>query len=182
MVLQEREYVSVSSSLCLSLDWCHTGSKNQIALSHSDGLISVVGVGQAKTVVLLSAEVHEFETWTTSYDCWDPELLYSGADDSHFCAWDLHQGFDSPIFWNCKGHHMRVCSIQSNPQIENMLITGSYDENVQLWDKRMMQSPVMRFELGLGGVVLRLKWHPFDQGLILAACMHNGFMVIRADD
>ncbi len=84
MVLQEREYVSVSSSMCLSLDWCHTGSKNQIAPSHSDGLISVVDVGQAKTVVLLSAEVHEFETCTTSYDCWDPELLYSGADDSHF--------------------------------------------------------------------------------------------------
>jgi hypothetical protein len=52
VVLQEREYVSVSSSMCLSLDWCHTGSKNQIALSHSDRLISVVDVGQAKTVVL----------------------------------------------------------------------------------------------------------------------------------
>jgi diphthamide biosynthesis protein 7 len=116
--------------LCLSLDRCHTGSKNQIALSHSDALSSIVDVGQAKTVVLLSAEVHEFETWTTSYDCWDPELLYSGADDSHFCAWDLLQGFNSPIFGNCKGHHMRVCSIQSKPQIENMLIMGSYDENV----------------------------------------------------
>jgi diphthamide biosynthesis protein 7 len=63
-----------------------------------------------------------------------------------------------------------------------MLITGSYDENVQHWEKRMVQGLVMRFELGLEGVVWRLKWHPFDQGLTVAACMHNGFMVIRADD
>jgi diphthamide biosynthesis protein 7 len=77
---------------------------------------------------------------------------------------------------------MGVCSIESNPEIENMLITGSYDENVRLWDKRMVQSPAMRFELGLGGFVWRLKWDPFDQQLILAACMHNGLMVIRADD
>jgi diphthamide biosynthesis protein 7 len=78
-----------------------------------------------------------------------------------------------PLFFGTVRGTMRVCSIQSNPEIENMLIMGRYDENVQLWDKRMMQSPVMRFELGLGGVVWRLKWHPFDQGLILAACMHN---------
>ncbi|CAM6080043.1 unnamed protein product, partial [Sphagnum tenellum] len=179
--LQERVNIAVSSSMCLSLDWCPMGAKDQIALSHSDGLISVVDVGQAKTGVILSAEVHEFETWTTSYDSWDPELLYSGADDSHFCAWDLRQGFDSPVFRNRKAHRMGICSIQSNPQVENALITGSYDENIRLWDKRMMQSPVMRFELGLGGGVWRLKWHPFDEGLILAACMHNGFAVIRAD-
>lgn len=36
-------------------------------------------------------------------------------------------------------------------------------------------------EVGVGGGVWRLKWHPIDKSLLLAACMHNGCSVLRCE-
>lgn len=167
--------------MCLSLDWSPVVSAPQIAISHSDGTLSIIKVGQAEATVSLSGQAHELEAWTTSYNSFHPDLVYTGADDCHFCCWDLRQGLDSPTFRNRKTHQMGVCSIQTNPHLDNVLITGSYDENLRLWDMRMAHSPVMKVELGLGGGVWRMKWHPFDQGLVLAACMHKGFSIVRVE-
>lgn len=179
--MQETSNLNLESSMCLSLDWSHVATNAQIAISHSDGTISVVDVGQSEPLVSQSGQAHELETWTTSYDFWHPEVIYSGADDCHFCAWDLREGLDTPIFRDRKSHQMGVCSIQTNPFAEHELITGSYDENLRLWDMRMIHKPLTRVELGLGGGVWRLRWHPLDKGLVLAACMHSGFSILRVD-
>jgi len=178
--LLETSNLDIDSSMCLSLDW--SPLHPQLAISHSNGTLTIIDVGQSSPQVSDSTEAHSLETWITSYDSWHPTVLYTGADDCHFCAWDLRQGLDnSPIFRNKKSHTMGVCSVQSNSQVEHCLITGSYDEKLRVWDMRMSGLPVVQMEMGLGGGVWRLKWHPLDKRLVLAACMHHGFVVVRVE-
>jgi len=39
--------------------------------------------------------------------------------------------------------------------------------------------PACLLQVNLGGGVWRAKWHPTDPKLLLAACMYNGFAVLR---
>ncbi|KAF5758870.1 putative transcription factor WD40-like family [Helianthus annuus] len=76
---------------------------------------------------------------------------------------------------------MGVCCIAKSPHDPNTLFTGSYDENLRVWDVRSISRLVNETSINLGGGVWRIKNHSVVPRLILAACMHNGFAIVKVD-
>jgi diphthamide biosynthesis protein 7 len=87
-----------------------------------------------------------------------------------FKIWDLRT---STAVVN-KHHEAGVCTVSKHPRKEHILATGSYDENIRIWDTRSLKVPIAI--ASTGGGVWRLKWHP-EAELLLAAAMYNGFHV-----
>lgn len=145
----------------------------------SDGSVSIISLADSQVQVQEEWKAHDFELWATSFDIHQPNLVYTGSDDCKFICWDLRDGPSKLAFQNAKVHKMGVCCIAKSPSDPNTLLTGSYDENLRVWDVRSISNPVIETSISLGGGVWRIKHHPFVPGLVLAACMHNGFAVVK---
>ena len=168
-----------SPNLSLSLDWCRK-TEPKVTISDSGGCVSVVRIAERGHEVSLDQKwkAHNFDAWITAYDCWNMHVVYSGGDDCLLKAWDTRTECYKPIFVN-KNHTMGVCAIQSSPLLEHVFTSGSYDEQVYIWDSRSPREPLT--SCNVGGGVWRLKWHPQKADYLLAACCHSGFHVLKFD-
>ncbi|KAJ4840197.1 hypothetical protein Tsubulata_002948 [Turnera subulata] len=175
--LREITGEKITSSMCLCLDW--NPMADSIAVGFSDGSVSVVSFSESQLEVIQEWKAHEFEIWATSFDTHQTQLVYTGSDDCKFSCWDLRDGHSNLAFQNSKVHKAGVCCIAKSPHDPNVLVTGSYDEYLRLWDVRSVAKPVEKLSVCLGGGVWRLKHHPSVPGVVLAACMHNGFAIVK---
>ena len=76
--------------------------------------------------------------------CTQADCVYSGADDCCFKGWDLRTDCTAATltFTDRQTHAAGVCTIASDPHKEFSLCTGSYDEQLRLWDRRHTSKPV----------------------------------------
>ncbi|GAA5922313.1 diphthamide synthase [Sporobolomyces koalae] len=175
--------------LCLSLDWSTRGPNPcdpaTIIVSLSNGSLVHLTPSDPENSTKLSPtktwHAHNFEPWIVSFDCWNPNVIWSGGDDLHLKGWDLtreQDEIDMPLFVN-KRFEGGVTTITSHPLVENLIAVGSYDASVRLFDKRNPLKPLTSFDVG--GGIWRLKWHPTNPSRLLIAAMHNGFSVVDFD-
>ena len=172
-------------TLALSLDWSNRLSRTdagdddssvKICVSDSKGRVSIVDVASSR--VANSFHAHDYEAWICAFDYFHPDIVFSGGDDVKLKRWDLRMdpSASGPTHVNSKAHTAGVCSLRSHPFQEHILASGSYDENVLLWDLRNFKRPLS--ETNVGGGVWRLKWRPDDGQTLLCGCMHGGAHVL----
>jgi len=182
-ILSQKIACGSANTLCLSLDWNNRlsgGSLGSLVVSQSDGSLSLLRPQDGIMTVTENWHAHDHEPWTSAWNYWDTNVLFSGGDDLKMKGWDVRRGFDSPIFEN-RRFESGVTAIQTHHHIEHLIAVGSYDEKVRLFDTRVPFRPLQ--EVHVGGGVWRVKWHPSEDRLndLLVACMHNGFKVIQFD-
>lgn len=82
-------------------------------------------------------------------------VVYSGDDSCSFKGWDTRAAAEQ-MFCNRRGHGAGVCCIQSHPTHEHEVATGSYDENIRMWDLRNPAAPLMTYKVRCPVLVLLL--------------------------
>ncbi|ORZ34296.1 WD40-repeat-containing domain protein [Catenaria anguillulae PL171] len=165
--------------LCLALDFSNRLSSSaapvSIAVSLSNGHLALID--PATSTVTSSWHAHMLETWSTAFDPHsNASTLYSGADDTHFSVWDTRSLARSAT--NSRGHQAGVTYIAPSLVDECLVVTGSYDEYVRVWDKRQLRMPVR--EIGpIGGGAWRVRFDPnAPRSRVVVAGMHAGFFVV----
>ncbi|TPX49042.1 hypothetical protein SeLEV6574_g01712 [Synchytrium endobioticum] len=179
--IQKRIHHQVASAnaLILMLYIAPTFSTKRVYSSVSDGRISVLDLTN-DLIPIWSTKAHEYEAWCVSGD--GENLVYSGGDDAMLYGWDLRSG--SSTFRN-KSHLMGVTYILPHPSQTHphILMTGSYDEYLRIFDVRKPSTPLYEEVLLEGGGVWKLKPNKLENDTyrVLAACMHAGVTVFDVD-
>jgi diphthamide biosynthesis protein 7 len=118
------------------------------------------------TVAMTELATHSLEPWTLAFSP-DAELLFSGGDDAVLQALRLpsidgndndagDDGNAATLLWSDrKSHEAGVTSIL--PLVNDLLITGSYDDRIRLLSAPVVGRRKVLAELDLGGGVWRLK-------------------------
>jgi diphthamide biosynthesis protein 7 len=173
------EGAAPGAPMALSLEYDAAGGA--LAASFSDGGLRLLRTGAATLETTAAWRAHDLEAWVAAYDRHDSNVIYSGGDDGALKCWDARAGGRAPAWVDRRAHGAGVCCVAGAPLRPHLLASGSYDDAARLWDARRPGRPLLAAAAPAGGGVWRLKWHPTDPALLLAACMHGGFALLRAD-
>jgi len=190
-LMHRNEFQSLSvcdGAFALSVDWndrVNVGGAKRIAMSRSDGCVTIVEIRETGPVVVKEWNAHNYpgpapaEVWIVAFDAFCPDVVASGGDDQLLKIWDTRLDCSAPVMKN-KLHEAGVCSLQYHPRKESILASGSYDSCVRIWDKRKLHAPIVE-PFNCGGGVWRLKWSFTEDDLLLIAAMRSGFLSVKVD-
>ncbi|KAF2285140.1 hypothetical protein GH714_038803 [Hevea brasiliensis] len=104
----------------------------------------------------------------------------SVGDDSCLILWDARVG-SSPAVKVEKAHNADLHCVDWNPHDDNLILTGSADNSVRMFDRRNLTSngvgiPVYKFE-GHKAAVLCVQWSP-DKSSVFGSSAEDGLLNI----
>ncbi|XP_042383327.1 WD-40 repeat-containing protein MSI4-like [Zingiber officinale] len=104
----------------------------------------------------------------------------SVGDDSCLILWDARVG-TSPVVKVEKAHDADLHCVDWNPHDQNLILTGSADNSVRMFDRRNLTSggvgsPIHKFE-GHKAAVLCVQWSP-DRASVFGSAAEDGFLNI----
>ncbi|KAJ6648648.1 Diphthine methyltransferase [Pseudolycoriella hygida] len=167
----------IDNLLTLSIDWNANEKNKQLLSSDSKGNISLLQLNESNLNVVTRWNGHSFEAWTCCFDKWNDNIIYSGGDDTSLHVYDTR--IHTKTMTN-KSHMAGVTSLLSFDNKEHILATGSYDENLRIFDIRAFKNPLSA--INLKGGVWRIKPDPVDKNLLLCACMYHNFSIVKLDE
>ncbi|KAH0005822.1 WD40 repeat-like protein, partial [Aureobasidium melanogenum] len=184
-----------SEILVLSLAW-HPTSPNILGVTTSSGGVYTVDVSVSEAETLDTGKEilgHELEAWTLAFSHTGKEV-YSGGDDATLRFSTLPTLSTStstseeeedflPTQWqDRRAHNAGVTAILPLAHEDNVLITGSYDDNIRILSCPQIGRKQVLAEENLEGGVWRLKLltsSPKDaKYIVLASCMHAGTRIV----
>uniref|UniRef100_A0A182QVW6 methylated diphthine methylhydrolase n=1 Tax=Anopheles farauti TaxID=69004 RepID=A0A182QVW6_9DIPT len=161
--------------LALAVDWSSDGKR--LIVSDSHGHVELFTF-ESDLQSVHSWKVHGFEAWTCAFNRHNENVIFSGGDDCMLCMHDIRCPTEPATRCKNKSHSAGVTSLLSFAQREHVLLTGSYDENIRLFDERQLKGSIS--ELALQGGVWRLRSNPLEEpDRILCACMYHNFSVVQ---
>lgn len=135
-----------------------------------DARICLWDVSQAGKVV---SDVTVFRGHTSvvedvAWHATHPHLFGSVSDDKSLALWDLRESPEKPMNRREDAHGAFVNCLSFSPHSEFLLLTGSADHMVALWDMRSLTKPLHLFE-GHRDEVFQVDWAPFHES-VFSSC------------
>jgi len=97
-----------------------------------------------------------------------PHLFASCGDDKMVLIWDTRSKDRTKASHSIEAHKGEVNCLAFNPFSEFLLVTGSADKTVALWDLRNLKSKLHSFESHVEQI-FNVSWAPFNE-TILGSC------------
>ncbi|KEQ99472.1 hypothetical protein AUEXF2481DRAFT_972 [Aureobasidium subglaciale EXF-2481] len=193
------------ATLVLSLAW-HPTSPNLLGVTVSPGQVCLVDTSLPESEVQDTGKevlCHDLEAWTLSFSR-DGKAVFSGGDDTHLRFSALPSSFFTseasndnkkvkeeeetkeeylPQWQDRRIHQAGVTAILPLPSHPDILVTGSYDDNIRILSTPLIGRKQILAEEDLQGGVWRLKMLKSEPEAgnftILASCMHAGARIVQ---